>query len=95
MKLNLDFRYSFKYILTVYLIAAVIGGYALAIVGGIGDEIRHQFKLDSHQLSILLGLVFLGGILAKLVWLAADKVGRKVVILFFVIMYIVGTYMFV
>lgn len=95
MKLNLDFRYSFKFILAVYIVSAIVGGYALAIVGGIGKDIQHSFNLDNHQLSILLGLVFLGGILAKLVWLATDRIGRRAMIISFATMYIIGTYFFV
>ncbi|AIT09899.1 sugar:proton symporter [Candidatus Francisella endociliophora] len=95
MKLNLDFRYNFKFILFVYILSAIVGGYALAIVGGIGEDIRHHFELNSHQLSILLGLVFLGGILAKIIWLATDRIGRRAMIIFFVAMYIFGTYLFV
>ncbi|ASG68725.1 MFS transporter [Francisella halioticida] len=93
--MNLNFRYSFKYILTVYILAAILGGYALAIVGGIGEEIRRSFHLNTHQLSILLGLVFLGGVLAKIIWLATDYIGRKFMILIFVVFYIIGTYIFV
>lgn len=95
MKLNLDFRYNFKFILTVYIISSIVGGYALAIVGGISDNIGCHFQLTNHQLSILLGLVFLGGILAKLVWLAADYLGRRVMIIAFIAMYLFGTYLFV
>lgn len=93
--MNLNFRYSFKFILPVYIISAIIGGYALAIVGGIGKDIQYSFNLDNHQLSILLGLVFLGGILAKVVWLATDRIGRRAMIISFAIMYIIGTYLFV
>ncbi len=93
--MNLNFRYSFKFILPVYIISAIIGGYALAIVGGIGKDIQYNFDLDNHQLSILLGLVFLGGILAKVVWLATDRIGRRAMIISFAIMYIIGTYLFV
>ncbi|WP_432772722.1 hypothetical protein [Francisella salimarina] len=91
--MNLNFRYSFKFILPVYIISAIIGGYALAIVGGIGKDIQYNFDLDNHQLSILLGLVFLGGILAKVVWLATDRIGRRAMIISFAIMYIIGTYL--
>ncbi|MED7789577.1 MFS transporter [Francisella sp. 19X1-34] len=93
--MNLNFRYSFKYILAVYILAAILGGYALAIVGGVGEEISHSFHLNTHQLSILLGLVFLGGVLAKIIWLATDYIGRKFMILIFVAFYIIGTYIFV
>ena len=95
MKINMDFRYSFKFILLVYTVSAVIGGYALAIVGGISGGIGHHFNLDSNQISVLLGLVFLGGVLAKIVWLAADYIGRRAMIVIFVVMYVVATYVFV
>ena len=95
MKINMDFRYGFKFILLVYIISAIVGGYALAIVGGISGGIGHRFNLDSHQMSVLLGLVFLGGVFAKLVWLAADYIGRKAMIVIFVLMYVVATYIFV
>ncbi len=95
MKFNLDFRYSFKFILLVYIVSAIVGGYALAIVGGISNGIGHHFNLDANQISVLLGLVFLGGVFAKLVWLAADYIGRKALVVILMIMYVVATYLFV
>ena len=95
MKLSFDFRYSFKFILLVYVTSAVVGGYALAIVGGISGDIGHQFHLNSDQNSVLLGLVFLGGVCAKIVWLAADYIGRRAMIVAFVMIYVVATYVFV
>ena len=93
--MKFDFRYSFKFILLVYIVSAIVGGYALAIVGGISGGIGHHFNLDSKQISVLLGLVFLGGIFAKMVWIAADYIGRKAMIVIFVVMYVVATYLFV
>jgi len=95
MKINMDFRYSFKFILFVYILSALVGGYALAIVGGISGDIAHRFDLNKEQLGVLLGLVFLGGVFAKAVWLAADYIGRKAMIVSFVVMYIIATYIFV
>ena len=53
------------------------------------------FDLDIKQLSYLLGLLFLGGILAKFIWLLADYIGRKALVMAFVLVFIVGTYIFV
>ena len=80
--MNLDFRYSFKFILLIYISSAIIGGYALAIVGGISGGIGHHFNLDSHQMSVLLGLVFFGWNICKnslvgcrLYWSSGDDCG--------------------
>ena len=95
MKINLDFRYNFKFILFVYVLAAMVAGYALAIIGGISDNIQHSFNLDIKQLSYLLGLLFLGGILAKFIWLLADYIGRKALVMAFVLVFIIGTCIFI
>jgi MFS family permease len=94
MKINMNFRYSFKFILFVYILTALIGGYILGIIAGIAIHIQGQFNLNDGQLSYLIGLVFLGGILAKFFWLSADYIGRKKVIITVLLCLILGTFLF-
>ena len=90
----LDFRYSFKFILFIYILTAIVGGYGLGIIAGISIHIQSDYNLNDSQLSYLIGLVFLGGIIAKFFWLSADYISRKRVMVILSLTFVVATFFF-
>ena len=94
MKSFLDFRYSFKFILSVYILTAIIGGYGLGIIAGISIHIQSDYQLNDSQLSYLIGLVFLGGIIAKFFWLSADYISRKRIMIVLSLTFVIATFFF-
>ncbi|AIT09898.1 hypothetical protein LO80_07905 [Candidatus Francisella endociliophora] len=89
------FRYNFKFILFIYILTALIGGYGLGIIAGVAIHIQNSFKLDDGQLSYLIGLLFLGGIIAKFFWLSADYISRKRILIIVLLTFIVATFLFI
>ena len=79
-------RYSVVFIIAFFIIGGVIFGYELSIIASAAPFIKNSFHLTTVQLSSLMGLVLLGGIMSKAIIMFSDYLGRKnLIILTFII----------
>ena len=82
------------FIVTFFSLGGFICGYILSVIAGAAPFIKQDFSLSTYQLSTLMGLILLGGIIAKAVFLFADKIGRKNLIFATLILYTSGILIF-
>ena len=82
------------FIVAFFSLGGFICGYILSVIAGAAPLIQHDFALSTYQLSTLMGLILLGGIIAKVVFLFADYIGRKNLIFITLILYISGILIF-
>ena len=82
------------FIITFFALGGMISGYILTVISGALPFFRGDFHLTTPQVSNLLGLILLGGLLAKVCLLFSDKFGRKQLIILTIILYFIGVVVF-
>ncbi|HJO92307.1 MAG TPA: sugar porter family MFS transporter [Victivallales bacterium] len=88
------FRHSIVFIIVFFTIGGSIFGYELSIIASAAPFIRSSFHLTTVQLSTLMGLILLGGIMSKAIIMFADFLGRRNLIIFTFFIYIIGFLIF-
>lgn len=88
-------RNGFLYFLVIFSsFGGLIGGYMLSVIAGAAPFIKHDFMLSSQQLSLLLGILLFGGIVSKIILLFGNSLGRKNLLIFILIVYVLGVLVF-
>lgn len=88
------FRHSMVFIVIFFTIGGAIFGYELSIIASAAPFITASFHLTTVQLSTLMGLILLGGIMSKAIIAFADFLGRRNLIIFTFFIYIIGFLIF-
>ncbi len=69
--------HSLTFIILFFSFGGFVGGYLLSVIAGAAPFIIKDFSLSIEQISTIMGLILLGGIIAKLMLLLNDYFGRK------------------
>jgi len=85
---------STTFIVAYFALGGAICGYVLSIISGAASFIKNDFNLSTAELSEIMGVFLLGGIVANILFLFSDKFGRKLLVFVTLILYIIGILLF-
>jgi len=88
------FRYSIWFIVGFFILGGMIFGYELSILAGADPFIQKAFNMSTSELSTLMGVILLGGIMSKVILVFSDFIGRRTLISITLLTYILGMYLF-